>query len=440
MIRSRKERTPFALGAYFTGGATNGDAWRAPEEDTDADLEFQRYRDYVTVLEKGRFDAIFLYDNVLPIPDPSLIARTPTLARWDTFTLLAALAITSSHIGLIGTASTTFNEPYNIARRVASLDRLSGGRAGWNVVTATGGGENFNLASHVDHELRYERAQEFVDVVKGLWKTVEPDAFIRDKRSGEWLNATRVHPLNHKGRFFQVAGPLNAPPTIQRPPVVAQAGASGPGKELAARIGEIIYTAEYDINAGRDYRSDILDRAVRYGRDDRHIRILPGLAPIVALTESEAKAKFEHYLTYLDKADILRGLSFYASLGTDLSEWPDDRPVELHCVEETNSHKSRQSLIVDWIRKTHPTKEDILRTFTRGGHRLLVGTPASIVDEMEEWYQTGAADGFNIMFTSSPSGINDFVEMVIPELQRRKIMRSSYASRNLRENLIIPPT
>lgn len=440
MTRSRKEQTPFALGAYFTGGATNGDAWRAPEEDTDADLEFQRYRDYVAVLEKGCFDAIFLYDNVLPIPDPSLIACTPTLARWDTFTLLSALAVTSSHIGLIGTASTTFNEPYNIARRVASLDRLSGGRAGWNVVTATGGGENFNLTSHVDHELRYERAQEFVDVVKGLWKTIEPDAFIRDKKSGEWLNAAGVHPLNHNGRFFQVAGPLNAPPTIQRPPVVAQAGASGPGKQLAARIGEIIYTAEYDINAGRDYRSDILDRAARYGRDDRHIRILPGLAPIVGHTESEAKAKFERYLAYLDKADILRGLSFYASLGTDLSKWPDDRPVELHCIEETNSHKSRQSLIVDWIRKTRPIKEDILRTFTRGGHRLLVGTPASIVDEMEEWYQTGAADGFNIMFTSSPSGISDFVEMVIPKLQHRKLMRSSYASRNLRENLRIPST
>lgn len=440
MAASRSERVPFALGAYFTGSATNGDAWRAPGEDTDADLDFSRYRDYIATLEKGRFDAIFLYDNVLPIPDPSAVARTPALSRWDTFTLLAALAVTSSHIGLIGTASTTFNEPYNIARRVASLDRLSGGRAGWNVVTATGGGENFNLAAHVDHALRYERAHEFVDVVKGLWNSIEPEAFIRDKQSGAWLDPTRVHPLNHKGRFFQVAGPLNAPPPLQHPPILAQAGASGPGKELAARIGEVIYTAEYDIVAGRAYRADVLDRAARYGRDDRHIRILPGLAPIVGRTESEAREKFDRYQSHLDQADVLQAISSYSSLGTDLSQWPEDRPIELGPVAETNSHKSRQSLIVDWIQKTHPTVRDVLRTFTRGGHRLLVGTPASIVDEMEEWYRTGASDGFNIMFTSSPSGINDFVELVVPELQRRGLTRKSYESRNLRENLRILST
>ncbi|MCP1274657.1 LLM class flavin-dependent oxidoreductase [Gluconobacter albidus] len=440
MTASRSTRAPFVLGAYFTGSATNGDAWRAPGEDTDADLSFERYRDYVATLEKGRFDAIFLYDNVLPVPDPSRIARTPALARWDTFTLLAALAVTSSHIGLIGTASTTFNEPYNIARRIASLDVLSGGRAGWNVVTATGGGENFNLVSHVDHALRYERAHEFVDVVKGLWKSTETEAFIRDKHTGVWLDPSRVHPLNHKGRFFQVAGPLNAPPPIQHPPILAQAGASGAGKELAARIGEVIYTAEYDIDAARAYRADVLERAARYGRDERHIRILPGLAPVVGRTESEAREKFERYQSYLDKADILQAISSYSSLGTDLSQWPEDKPVELGLVEETNTHKSRQSLIVDWIRKTRPTVKDILQNFTRGGHRLLVGTPASIVDEIEEWYRTGACDGFNIMFTSAPDGINDFVELVVPELRRRGLTQQAYKSRNLRENLKIPST
>ncbi|GBR23979.1 LLM class flavin-dependent oxidoreductase [Kozakia baliensis] len=242
---SRSARAPFLLGAYFTGSGTNGDAWRAPGEDLDADLDFDRYRNYVSLLKKGRFDAIFLYDNVLPIPTPQAVARTPALARWDTFTLLAALAVTSSHIGLIGTASTTFNEPYNIARQIASLDRLNGGRAGWNVVTATRGGENFNLLSHVDHAARYERAHEFVDVVKGLWNSIGPDAFIRSRETGQWLDPDHVHPLNHEGRFFRVAGPLNAPPPIQRPPILAQAGASGAGKDLAARIGEVIYTAEW---------------------------------------------------------------------------------------------------------------------------------------------------------------------------------------------------
>ncbi|GBR04106.1 hypothetical protein AOE01nite_14860 [Acetobacter oeni] len=323
---------------------------------------------------------------------------------------------------------------------MASLDRLSGGRAGWNVVTATGGGENFNLPSHVDHALRYERAHEFVDVVRGLWKSIEPDAFIRDKESGIWLDPAHVHPLNHKGRFFRVTGPLNAPPPVQHPPVLAQAGASGAGKELAARVGEVIYTAEYSISAGRDFRDDILDRAARYGRDDRHIRILPGLAPIIGCTETEAREKFERYQNYLDKPEVLRAISSYSSLGTDFSLWPEDRPIELDAVAETNSHKSRQSLIVEWIRETRPTVNDVLRTFTRGGHRLLVGTPASVVDEMEEWYRTGASDGFNIMFTSSLDRIIDFFELAIPELQRRGLTQATYASRNLRKNLRIPPT
>ncbi|WP_426066868.1 LLM class flavin-dependent oxidoreductase [Gluconobacter sp. NFX36] len=422
----------------MTGSATNGDAWRAPGEDVDADISFERYRSYVDLLEQGRFDSIFLYDNVLPIPDPSVIADTPTLARWDTFTLLSALAITSRHIGLIGTASTTFNEPYNVARRIASLDRLSNGRAGWNVVTATGGGENFNLPRHVDHQERYERAHEFVDVVTGLWKSVEPDAILRDKESGRWLDPAKIHPLNHKGRFYSVAGPLNSPPPVQSRPVLAQAGASGAGKELAARIGEVIYTAEYDPAAGQDYRTDVLDRARRYGRTDTHLRILPGVAPFVGRTEDEARGKFATYLSYLNRAEVLRSFSAYASLGIDLSQWPDGQPIRLKDVEETNSHKSRQSLIVDWIRREAPTTKDVLKTFTKGGHRILVGTPQSIVDDMEGWYRTGASDGFNIMFTSAPDGIRDFVILVVPELQKRGLLRREYAGRTLRENLGLP--
>ncbi|WP_234930924.1 LLM class flavin-dependent oxidoreductase [Gluconobacter japonicus] len=422
----------------MTGSATNGDAWRAPGEDVDADISFERYRSYVDLLEQGRFNSIFLYDNVLPIPDPSAIADTPALARWDTFTLLSALAITSRHIGLIGTASTTFNEPYNVARRIASLDRLSNGRAGWNVVTATGGGENFNLPRHVDHQERYERAHEFVDVVTGLWKSVQPDAILRDKESGRWLDPAKVHPLNHKGRFYSVAGPLNSPPPVQSRPVLAQAGASGAGKELAARIGEVIYTAEYDPAAGQDYRTDVLDRARRYGRTDTHLRILPGVAPFVGRTEDEARGKFATYLSYLNRAEVLRSFSAYASLGIDLSQWPDGQPIRLKDVEETNSHKSRQSLIVDWIRREAPTTKDVLKTFTKGGHRILVGTPQSIVDDMEGWYRTGASDGFNIMFTSAPDGIRDFVILVVPELQKRGLLRREYAGRTLRENLGLP--
>lgn len=430
----------FALGAYLSGSATNGDAWRAPDEDIDADIDFARYRSYVDLLEQGRFDAIFLYDNVLPVPDPSAVANSPALPRWDTFTLLAALAVTSRHIGLIGTASTTFNEPYNVARRIASLDRLSGGRAGWNVVTATGGGENFNLPHHVDHAERYVRAHEFVDVVGGLWDSVAPDAFLRDKASGRWLDPDRIRPLNHEGRYYRVAGPLNAPPPIQQRPVLAQAGASDAGMDLAARIGEVIYTAEYDPDAGRAWRAEVLDRAGRHGRDAAHLRILPGLAPFVGESDAEARAKFETYLRYLDHGESLRALSSYASLGIDLSAWPEDRPIELEGVAETNSHKSRQSLIVNWIRRERPYVRDVLRRFTRGGHRIIVGTPHQIVDDMEGWYRDGASDGFNIMFTSAPGGIRDFVDLVTPELQRRGLLRLHYTGRTLRENLGLPPS
>lgn len=245
-------------------------------------------------------------------------------------------------------------------------------------------------------------------------------------------------PLNHKGRFYSVAGPLNSPPPVQSRPVLAQAGASGAGKELAARIGEVIYTAEYDLAAGQDYRANVLDRARRYGRTDAHLRILPGLAPFVGRTEDEARGKFETYLSYLNKGEVLRSFSAYASLGIDLSQWPDEQPIRLKDVEETNSHKSRQSLIVDWIRREAPTTKDVLKTFTKGGHRILVGTPQSIVEDMEGWYRTGASDGFNIMFTSAPDGIRDFVTLVVPELQKRGLLRREYAGRTLRENLGLP--
>ncbi|GAB6854355.1 NtaA/DmoA family FMN-dependent monooxygenase [Asaia astilbis] len=425
----------FTLGAYLSGGAVNGDAWRDPSADIDADLVFERYRDYVALLEKGRFDAIFLFDTVGTLPDPATFERDPGIPRWDTFMLLAALAVTSRHIGLIGTANTTYNEPYNLARRVASLDRLSKGRAGWNVVTGTGGGENFGHDAHVAHADRYVRAEEFVDVVTGLWDSVSPDAYPRDRETGQWLDPSGLRPLNHSGPHFRVAGPLNTPPTVQRRPVLAQAGASGPGVALAARIGEVIYTAAWDVDAARDYRSLLLEKAAGFGRGPEHLRILPGLAPFIRPTEADARAAFEAYLGHLDQAETLRALSRYASLGIDLSVWPENKPIVIGEVAGTNSHKSRQSLIVDWIRRQKPYVRDVLRTFTRGGHRIIVGTPRSVADDMEGWFRSGAADGFNIMFTSAPDGIRDVVSLLCPELQRRGLLPEGYEGGSLRETL-----
>ena len=439
--RIGRPREHLVLGAYLGGGGTNGDAWRLPEADVDADINFERYSQYVHILERGKFDSIFLYDNVLPVPNPEVLAYRPGFPRWDTFTLLAALAVVTKRIGLIGTASTTFNEPYNIARKVLSLDHLSNGRAGWNVVTATGGGENFNLPEHVGHAERYRRAHEFYDVVTGLWHSVEPDAIVRNKVTGQWLDPAKVHPLNHKGEFYAVQGPLNAPPRIAQAgqPVIAQAGSSDDGKELAARIGEVIYTAEYDREHALAFRNELIERAQKYGRGVANLRVLPGLAPIVGKTREAAQRKFARYLAYLDPGATLNGLANYASLGIDLANWPKGKPVTLpDNLAQTNSHKSRQSLIARWIRERQATTDDILRFFIAGGHRLIVGSATDIADHIQDWFEAGAVDGFNIMFTSAPTGMEDFVDLVVPELQRRGLFKKDYASPYLRTNLGLP--
>lgn len=440
-FHDRKPRPHLVLGAYLSGAATNGDAWRQPEDDVDADTDFSRYVHYVKILEEGKFDSLFLYDNVIPVSDTTTLEYNTGFPRWDTFTLLAGLAVASRHIGLIGTASTTFNEPYNIARKVLSLHHLSGGRAGWNVVTATGGGENFNLPSHMNHAERYSRAQEFYDVVAGLWRTVSPEALVRNKQSGQWADPSRIAPLNHKGRYFSVKGPLNTPPPARAAgfPIIAQAGSSEDGRDLAARIGEVIFTAEYDLKEAVAFRQDILARAGHYGRGADHIRILPGLAPIVGRTSEEAQEKLGRYLSYLDQEETLRAFANYASLGIDLASWPRGKAIILpDTLAQTNSHKSRQSLIARWIREQAPTPDDVLRFFNRGGHRLLAGTPTDIADHIQEWFEAGAVDGFNIMFTSAPTGIEDFVRLVVPELQKRGVFKKDYVGSGLRKNLGLP--
>jgi len=427
------------LGAFLSGSGTQGDSWRHPRADTGAYKDFSYYARYAQILERGRFDALFFYDNVVSADNTALWAANPGVPRWDPLILLAALAVVTKHIGLIATASTSYNEPYNLARKFASIDHLSGGRAGWNVVTSTGGGQNFNRDDHLDHAFRYERAQEFYDVVTGLWDSTADDVVLADKQSGLWLDPSRLRRLDHKGKHFSVRGPLNAPRPIQGYPVIAQSGGSDAGRALAARIGELIYTAEYDIGEGIAFAEDVRSQALQYGRDPSHIKICPGVSPFVGRTDAEARKKFEEWQSYRDLESTLRGLSNYASLGFDLSKLPLDAPVQLpDILPETNSHKSRQSVLASWIRKTRPTVREIAQKLTAGGHRIVVGSPQTIADDFEHWYRTGAADGFNIMFPSAPEGIEDFVDLVIPELQRRGLFRTEYEGRTFRENLGVP--
>ena len=427
------------LGAYFTGSGVQGDSWRHPQAHTDAWRDFGRYKDYARKLEAACFDAMFFYDNVFTASDAQTVASTPHAPRWDPLILVAALAVVTEHIGLVATVSTSYSEPYNVARHFASLDQLSGGRIGWNVVTSTAGGENFNLDGHRDHADRYERAHEFVDVVTGLWDSWADDAFLEDKASGQWADSARVHVLNHVGKHFQVQGPLNAARPIQGWPVLAQAGSSESGRELAARIGELLYTAAQDIDEARAFYADVKARAARHGRRAEHIQILPGVMPVIGRTQAEADDKYGELLASRDTDVVLRALSAYASLGVDLSGLAlDDRvPLPEH-IAETNSHKSRQKLLVDWIRRERPTVRELTTKWSAGGHRMLVGTPQNIADDFEHWFNTGACDGFNVMFSSTPQGLDDFVTLVVPELQRRGLAQTAYEGRTLRENLGLP--
>ena len=427
------------LGAYFTGSGVQGDSWRHPLADVDAGWNFERYKRYAQTLERGCFDALFFYDNVFAATDALTVERSPQAPRWEPIVLLSALAMVTERIGLVASVSTSYSEPYNVARQFAALDHLSKGRAGWNVVTSTGGGENFNLPGHREHGARYERAHEFVDVVTGLWDSWADDAFVADKASGRWADPGKLQVLNHAGAHFQVRGPLNAARPPQGWPVISQAGASEDGKGLAARIGEMLYTAAQDIAEARAFYADVKARAAALGRAPGHIHILPGVMPVIGRTQAEADDKWGALLESRDADMVLRALSNYASLGIDLTGLPLDAKVPLPAhLPLTNSHQSRQKLLVDWIRKEQPTVQQLYTRWSAGGHRMLVGTPQTIADDFEHWFSTGAADGFNIMFSSAPQGLDDFVELVVPELQRRGLFRTAYEGRTLRDHLGLP--
>ena len=432
-------RRHLKLGAYFTGSGVQGDSWRHPRSDIDAGWNFERYRHYAQTLERACFDALFFYDNVFAATDPLVVERSPQAPRWEPLVLLSALAVVTERIGLVGSVSTSYSEPYNVARQFAALDHLSGGRAGWNVVTSTGGGENFNLAGHRDHGERYERAHEFVDVVTGLWDSWADDAFVLDKASGRWADPAKLRVLDHRGKHFQVKGPLNAARPPQGWPVISQAGASEDGKGLAARVGEMLYTAAQDIAEARAFYADVKGRAAAFGRAPEHIHILPGVMPVIGRSRGEAEDKWGELLQARDADMVLRALASYASLGIELTGLPLDAKVPLpEHVPLTNSHQSRQKLLVDWIRKEQPTVQQLYTRWSAGGHRMLVGTAQSIADDFEHWFSTGAADGFNIMFSSAPQGLDDFVGQVVPELQRRGLFRRAYEGRTLREHLGLP--
>ena len=430
-------RRQISLGAFLPGSGVPAASWRRPEVEVNTASDFAAYARVAQKLEAGCFDTLFMNDSVgINDTDPEMLERNVQALRWDPLTLLPALAVVTSRIGLTATANTTYNDPFTLARRFAALDQISGGRAGWNCVTSLSGGGNFNSDDHAPHAERYARAEEFVDVIRGLWDSWGEGAMLRDKASGRWLDAGKMRQLNHKGRYFQVQGPLNAPRSPQGHPVVAQAGSSEPGRELAARTGELIFTAAQTIEEGRAFVADIAARAARHGRGPADYRIMPGVSVVTGATQAEAEAKYDRLHDLLDLRPRLRQLSSFICIGVDLADCDLDAPVPLpDPVPETNTHRSRQKLVVDLIRRENPTVRQLYRKLSAGGHRVLIGTPAAIADDFAHWFETGAADGFNIMFPELAASVDDFVEMVVPELQRRELFRRGYTGPTMRDHL-----
>jgi FMN-dependent oxidoreductase (nitrilotriacetate monooxygenase family) len=372
---------------------------------------------------------------VLNMPMEAL-KRSATVTSIDPPTLLPALAAVTEHIGLIATGSTTFDAPYHLARRFASLDHLSGGRAAWNIVTTSNpdAALNFGLDDHMEHDERYRRAREFYDVVTGLWDSWADDAFIRDVENGIYFDPAKLHVLSHKGEYLSVRGPLNIARPVQGWPVIVQAGASESGRQLAAETAEAVFTAQSSIAVGRAFYADVKGRAEKAGRSREHLKILPGCFVVVGDTVDEARAKRAKLDSFVHYANAIGSLSI--ALGHDASKLDPDGP--LPDIPESNASKSVRQRTIDLARRENLTVRQLAQRL--GGHAglAMIGTAKTIADEMEEWLMTEASDGFTVQFPYLPGGLDDFCTQVVPELQRRGLFRREYEGTTLRENLGLP--
>jgi alkanesulfonate monooxygenase len=425
------------LGAFMRPVSIHTAWWRYPGAWADANFNFSRIKQLAQTLERGKFDAFFMADHLAVLNMPiQALKRSATVTSFDPLTLLPALAAVTEHIGLIATGSTTFDAPYHLARRFASLDHISNGRAGWNIVTTSNpdAALNFGLDDHMEHGARYLRAREFYDVVTGLWDSFADDAFVRDVESGLFFDPDKLHTLHHEGEHFKVRGPLNVGRPVQGWPVIVQAGASDAGRQLAAETAEMVFAAGGPIEAAREFYADVKGRMVKIGRNPEHLKILPGALVISGATLQEAQDKKALLDSLVHPDSGLASLSI--ALGTDASNF--DLDAKLPEIPETNQSKSARDRIVKYGTEKKLTVRQLAEYVGGYAGKSFVGTPAMIADEMEEWLNTGACDGFNIMFHTVPAGIDEFVDNVVPALQARGIFRRDYEGKTLRENLGLP--
>jgi FMN-dependent oxidoreductase (nitrilotriacetate monooxygenase family) len=417
------------LGVFVLGTGNHSAGWRYPGAAT-SNTDLALIQEIARIAERGRFDLLFVADGLVMDPGdhPSF------LCRFEPTTLIAVLSATTRHVGLGATVSTSFGEPYHVARTFASIDHISHGRAAWNVVTSSApqAALNFSRERHMDHALRYAVANEFVDVVKGLWDGWHDGAIVADTATGLYLDPARVRPLHHAGRFFQVKGPLNIARCPQGHPVIIQAGGSPAGLELAARTADVVFSVVQELESARHAYADLKGRLVKYGRAPDQLAVLPGVMPIIGRTDAEAKDKLALLQSWLTPTNALTLVS--GRLGYDVTGFPLDAPVPVPPPGATDS-QTFPKVLFEAARRQQMTLRDLYNlTAAARGHWVVCGTPARIADTLEEWFVAGGADGFNILPPYFPGAFADFVDLVVPELQRRGLFRRAYAGSTLREH------
>ena len=416
------------LGVFVLGTGNHSAGWRYDGAFA-SHMELPVMQEIARIAERGKFDLLFISDAMVmdPTDHPSF------LCRFEPTTLIAALSACTTRIGLGATVSTSFSEPFNVARIFGSIDHLSGGRAAWNVVTSSNpkAALNFNLDEHLDHELRYARAEEFVDVVRGLWDCWEDGAIVADKTTGRFIDAAKVRPLDHKGRFFKVKGPVNMARCPQGHPVIIQAGGSPPGLELAARTADVVFSVVQELEPAKAAYADLKGRMAKFGRRPEELAVLPGVMPIVGRSDAEARetlAKLQSWITPTNATTLVA-----SRIGYDVSGHPLDGPVPPP--PPFQGSRTFTSVLYEMARRENMTLRDLYNlTAAARGHWVICGTPARIADTLEEWFTGGAADGFNILPPYFPGAFADFVDLVVPELQRRGLFRRDYRGTTLRDH------
>jgi FMN-dependent oxidoreductase (nitrilotriacetate monooxygenase family) len=425
------------LGAFMRPISIHTGAWRYPGAYPDANFNFQHLKRFAQKLERARFDAFFMADHLAVLNMPvEALKRSHTVTSFEPFTLLSALATVTEHIGLVATASTTFDQPFHVARRFASLDHISGGRAGWNIVTTSNpdAALNFGLDEHMEHDERYRRAREFYDVVTGLWDSFADDAFVRDADTGLYFDPNKLHVLGHEGKYYSVRGPLNIARPVQGWPVIVQAGASEAGRQLAAETAEVVFAAASRLADGKNFYADVKGRMDKLGRNRDHLKILPGAFVVVGETVDEAREKRAKLDSLVHFDSSIASLSI--ALGTDVSQCDPDGPLPE--IPPSNASQTSRDRVVELARRENLSVRQLAQRLGGFSGLAFIGTPRTIADEMEAWLVEEGSDGFNVMFPYLPEGLDDFVDKVIPELQRRGIFRREYAGPTLRENLGLP--